>query len=137
MPTIKQEKAVKALSENIGKPIGQAMRESGYSESTSKTPKRLTESDGWKELMDKNIPDKSLAKVHKEGLKANKDGVPDHAIRHKYLETGYKIKGKLKDAIPEQPKELHLHLHDTKKIINIVIKAEEEIKEQLLEENDK
>ena len=54
-----------------------------------------------------SLPDKDLIKVHKEGLQAGKHiyknnnetgeiddlGVePDYAVRHKYLETAYKIK---------------------------------------------
>ena len=54
MATEKQKEAVKDLSENIGKPIGKIMRDSGYSVSTSETPKRLTESKGFKEELDKH-----------------------------------------------------------------------------------
>lgn len=48
------------------------------------------------------IPDDELIRVHKEGLKAsrtikitdNEDIVePDYAVRHKYLDSAYKIKG--------------------------------------------
>ena len=49
MATEKQKRAVKALSEDIGS-IGKAMRKAGYSESTSKTPKRLTERVGFEQL---------------------------------------------------------------------------------------
>lgn len=39
------------------------------------------------------IPDELLEKVHMEGLNAmNKDG-EDYAVRHKYLDTAYKLKG--------------------------------------------
>jgi hypothetical protein len=63
----------------------------------------------FKDLMEKNLPDTMLLKVHKEGLKAGRKiyknnnetkqieevGIePDHAVRHKYLDTAYKIKGK-------------------------------------------
>ena len=137
MATLKQKKAIEALSENIGKPMGEIMRESGYSESNSKTPKRLTESDGWKELIDENIPDKDLAKVHKEGLGATKRMLmgeePDYAVRHKYLETGYKIKGKMSDKPSDKPPELHLHLHSEKMI---KIKDEYEDKLRKLLEDD-
>jgi hypothetical protein len=48
------------------------------------------------------IPDDELIQVHKEGLKASRtikttdDGdiiEPDYAVRHKYLDSAYKIKG--------------------------------------------
>jgi hypothetical protein len=47
------------------------------------------------------IPDEDLVKVHKEGLNASRtiknegeDIVePDYAVRHKYLDSAYKIKG--------------------------------------------
>jgi len=44
------------------------------------------------------IPDELLEKVHLEGLVAGRikeDGniEPDYAIRHKYLDSGYKLKG--------------------------------------------
>ena len=98
MPTIKQKKAVKVLlSEKVGS-IGEAMRQSGYSKSVSETPQKLTESEGWKELMEEHLPDDLLSKVHKQGLEAtkkeNKKTVKDFQTRHKYLDTAYKLKNK-------------------------------------------
>jgi hypothetical protein len=98
MPTLKQKKVVKELSENIGLPLGEAMRRAGYSKRTSETPQRLTDSKGWEELMKEHLPDKKLIEVHKAGLKAtftdkfNTDE-PDYSTRHKYLESAYKLKG--------------------------------------------
>ena len=49
------------------------------------------------------LPDELLAKVHMEGLEATRLGrldaeewgeIPDHATRHKFLDSAYKIKGK-------------------------------------------
>ena len=107
MVTIKQEEAAKIITENHGN-VSKTMRRVGYAENTAKKPQNLTESNGWKELMEQYLPDKDLTKVHKEGLKATRHisatqyqdemDVPDQAIRHKYLETGYKIKGKMKDS---------------------------------------
>lgn len=37
--------------------------------------------------------EEELAKVHLEGLKATKGDEPDYAVRHKYLDSAYKIKG--------------------------------------------
>lgn len=41
------------------------------------------------------LPDDLLARVHSEGLNATRieDDGPDYAVRHKYLETAYKLKG--------------------------------------------
>lgn len=98
MATIKQREAVKKTLENHGN-VSKAMLEVGYSPNTAKNPKILTDSKGWQELMDKYLPDKDLAKVHRQGLKATKETkFPDYAVRHKYLETGYKIKGRLKES---------------------------------------
>lgn len=78
----------------------------GYSKSYSNAPTRLKSTIVWQELTEKYLPDLDLLAVHKEGLKAVKRSTsltepdtidPDYAVRHKYLETGYKIKGKLKD----------------------------------------
>lgn len=40
-----------------------------------------------------SIPDEDLIRVHLEGLDADEEGVPDYAVRHKYLDSAYKIKG--------------------------------------------
>lgn len=49
-----------------------------------------------------SLPDEDLIKVHKEGLQASeqifKEGVliaekPDYSVRHKYLDSAYKLKG--------------------------------------------
>lgn len=117
MTTIRQELVAKKVLESNGeKPISQAMLESGYPETTAKNPQQLTRSKGWKELMDEHFSDEKLSRIHDEGLEATrasnaailvqKDGtmikaeeqglieVPDYAVRHKYLETAYKLKGK-------------------------------------------
>ena len=80
---------IKNLSENVGKPIGEAMREAGYSESTSKTPKRLTERLGWKELMDRHLPDDLLAQVHSELLHNE-----DWRAREAGLDKAYRLKAR-------------------------------------------
>lgn len=101
-PTIKQKKAFDRIIENHGN-ISRAMIEVGYDETTAKNPKNLTNSNGWKELMATHLSDEKLAKVHEEGLEAGSkiiiDGkdtgllVPDYSVRHKYLDTAYKLKG--------------------------------------------
>ena len=113
MPTIKQKKAFDNLVGNGGN-VTKAMRDAKYSENTINTPQKLTDSKGWEELVEKNLPDSLLAKTHLEGLKAGKkifrNNVstkeieevgfePDYGVRHKYLETAYKIKHKLVDKL--------------------------------------
>lgn len=64
MPTFRQKKALDKVVENGGN-ISKAMEAAGYSPKTAKTPQKLTESKGWKELMDKYLPDKLLVEKHK------------------------------------------------------------------------
>ena len=104
MPTIKQKKAFDKAVENGGN-VSKAMRESRYSKAMAKNPQKLTNSKGWNELMDQYLSDSKLAKVHADGLEAMRIHgtgddfieIPDYATRHKYLDTGYKLKGKLVD----------------------------------------
>ena len=93
MPTIKQKKAFDKIVENHGN-ISKSMREVGYSEATAKNPKNLTKSKGWQEFLDKRIKDEKLVDVLDEGLKATRETLPDYAVRHRYLETGLKLKSK-------------------------------------------
>lgn len=110
MATNLQEKAVANIVRN-GVNASRAMREAGYSRETSKDPTKLTKSKGFEALMKKYLPDTLLAKVHNEGLKATKYEnqligrgeseiveVPDFAVRHRYLDTAYKVKRVYSDA---------------------------------------
>ena len=67
MATERQKKAIQRVVENGGN-VSKAMRESGYAKKTAKNPKKLTESKTWEELMEQYLPDKLLAKKHKELL---------------------------------------------------------------------
>lgn len=67
MATLRQKKAVAILAEG-GRSVSRAMREAGYSPKSATKPKKLTESKGFKELLDKYLPDKLLAEKHKELL---------------------------------------------------------------------
>ncbi len=78
-----------------GESVSKAMIKAGYSKTISRVPKKVTERKGWQELMEKELPDEFLAKVHREGLKAKYKDKPDYSVRHKYLETAYKIKNKI------------------------------------------
>lgn len=119
LPTKLQRDAItKVLKE--GKSPSRAMAEVGYSAGTAKNPKNLTRSKAWAELMKRNLPDSLLAKKHREGLDANRVisanitygeadektndfiEVPDHATRHKFLDTAYKLKGRYADEEKEK-----------------------------------
>lgn len=118
MATIKQKLAFKQAVK--GSSLTKAMVAAGFSPKSAKHTNTLTRTKGWQELVDKYISEEDLMKVHREGLKATKrqgvggmvigmgkDGVdsighsdidvPDYAVRHKYLETGYKVRGRLKE----------------------------------------
>src|SRR5581483_3498277 len=89
-----------------------AMKEAGYSKVSATKPKKLTASKGWAELMELHLSESRLARVHGEGLNATspfnkivgRDSkgapeyemvkVPDFSTRHKYLESGYKLRGR-------------------------------------------
>jgi len=119
--TLKQKTALKKMVENGGN-ISKAMRDAGYSKQTAKNPSKLTKSKSWQQLMDEFLPDAKIIKVIQEGLEANRTisatvvvksddpkvrtkqatardvdfiDVPDHATRHKFVETAVKIKNKL------------------------------------------
>jgi len=72
MATTKQKIAAKKISENIRstkiKPIGEILKESGYSESVCKSPQRVTKSKGWEKLMEEYFPTEYLYKIHKKLL---------------------------------------------------------------------
>lgn len=100
--TNKQKELAKKILENPSLTMKDAMLEVGYSKNTAIAPQNVTESKGWKELMDQYLPDAKLLNVHKKGLEATKivtshtepdREVPDFAVRAKYLELGYKVKG--------------------------------------------
>lgn len=76
MATLRQETAVRKVIENIrskkGKTMNKILKESGYSEKTSNNPTMITNTTGWKELMEKYLPDKKLQEKHKQLLNAGK-----------------------------------------------------------------
>lgn len=128
MATLKQKKAFKETGVNGGN-ISKAMKTVGYGKTKSD---KLTSSRGWLELMDQYLPDKDLAKVHKEGLEAtDPKGKVDYSTRHKYLDSGYKLKGKY---APEKSANLNVNIsqeveQDTAKLKGIVKKVISEMKE--------
>lgn len=132
MTKLKQKALAKKILNNpsIDEVTSEDMVEVGYSPNTR--PHEVVESSAWQELMQKYLPDEKLATVHSEGLEATKpsnaaillttDGktvkaeeqglieTPDFATRAKYLELGYKIKGKLKTESNPAP-QLNFHYH--------------------------
>lgn len=73
MATLKQKIVAKDLLENVGKPIGKAMLDAGYSPATAKNPDHLTESKGFQELLRENgLDEKKLKNKLKEWIDAVK-----------------------------------------------------------------
>lgn len=73
-------------------------------------------------LVEEMFPDSELYKLHREGLFDE-----DLAIRHKYLDTAYKIKG---NYAPEKKKiEGSLDITDTSKLDAIVAEVEAQLDE--------
>ncbi len=113
MATLKQKAVAKKLVEK-GVSVSRAMREVGYSENTARDPSKVTNSKGFKELLaELGVTDEKLGQVLNEGLEATKvvvmgkessesyvDVQPDHPTRHKFLETGLRLRGYAKDDAP-------------------------------------
>lgn len=68
MATEKQKRAASIAIANPDKPMGQVLREAGYSLSTATKPKAVTDRIGWNELLEEHLPDALLATKHKELL---------------------------------------------------------------------
>lgn len=142
MPTERQKKLAKAIVKNavakFPKTMGQVVESSGYSHNTAtKQLPAVVEQKGVLEEL-KNlgyvdkfkllIPDEDLIRVHLEGLKAVKihssmtepDRIEDDfAVRHKYLDLAYKLRG---DLAPEKHINIDIGLKanlDSKKIDEI------------------
>lgn len=115
-PSLLREKlAKKLLSDKKGKSIGKAMREVGYSKSYANNPHLVTKTKSWQDIMEEYLPDKLLAKRHKQLLnkktytKVSKivdgqmvDSVkvePETQAVSKGLDLAYKIKGRIIDKV--------------------------------------
>jgi len=103
-PTRLQKKTFDAIIENEASanplPMGKVLKSVGHPPSVQIRPRAVTEQRGFQVLMEKSgITDDYLSQKLKEGLEADrlygKDNVPhpDYSTRHKYLETGLKLKG--------------------------------------------
>lgn len=110
-PTERQRRAVLDTLANAGRAKPKSRKrillDAGYSPAIAKNPEAVETSKGWQQLMEKYLPDRKLVSVHKEGLDATRKvpspkkrgvyiSVPDHPTRHKFLETAYKIKDRMK-----------------------------------------
>lgn len=102
MATLKQKK----LAKNLGKSrsMTEAMLKAGYAPTTAHQQTNITQSEGWKDLLEKHLPDNKLLVTHTEALEATKIvtshtepdyTIPDHPVRLKAVELGYKLKGKM------------------------------------------
>lgn len=82
----RQLSVLKEMVEGGGKTVSKAGRKQGYSDGYLRSGK-LTKTKAWNELLEEQIPDVALVKVHK-GLLGHKDW----RARDAGLDKGYKIK---------------------------------------------
>ena len=92
-PTPRQRKAAQLIAENSRADKPKSLRgillEAGYSQDIADRPRMVTQSDGFLAILDEaGVTDDNLAKVLGDGLKDENSG-----IRHKYLETGLRLRG--------------------------------------------
>lgn len=100
MATLKQKLVLKKMV-GFGGNITKAMIAAGYSPATAHTPQKLTESNGWKELMRDYFPDEVLVMLTRELLFAHKikpmpfpQDMTDQDIKHIFRDRhGYKVLG--------------------------------------------
>jgi len=127
-PTIKQEAAFNNIVVNRGK-LGRSMIDAGYSPNSALNPKQnLTESEGYQLLLKRSGLTKELvATALARDIKAK----PKRRVAE--LNLGANILGmkKGKDEKDVLPPELHLHLHQSPKVIQIIREAEERLLEEI------
>ena len=110
-PTIKMIKTAQNVVE--GDSMRQAMLKAGYSEATAKNPQALTTNETFLALLEKHgVTDKKIAATIQSGLDAEKQGEPDHAVRHKYVETSLKLKGYTEKPKDDNVPTLRIELHN-------------------------
>lgn len=122
--TYKQKLVAQKMVENGGN-IGKAMIAAGYSPATAKTPQKLTNSNGWKELMEELAPDKNNLNKLRQLIDAEDVVVVKRAkgrtttIRKmnynavaKGLDMVFKLKGQYAAAKPEHYEDPNEHLTD-------------------------
>lgn len=107
MATLRQRRTAKIFVENQGKSVSKAMRKAGFSPKYAKNPQQLTKTQTWDDLMEENLPESLITKVHHEQFSATRPVVcdkeielyPDNDARLRAVDYGYKIRGKY---APEQ-----------------------------------
>ena len=83
-----------------GMTLANAMIETDYQTVLRESPGAVSQTDAWKLVMEKYLPDNKLLSRHEDLLNKNdKDGRPDTQAVGKALELAYKIKGKLVDKV--------------------------------------
>lgn len=83
-----------------GMSLSEAMIETNFQVVLRESPGAISETDAWKLVMEKYLPDDRIAARHSDLLEKNdKDGQPDTQAVGKALELAYKIKGKMIDKI--------------------------------------
>lgn len=98
MPIRKQKLLAKKILQNPSLEVGQAMKEVGYSENTR--PHDVENTKSWQLLIEKYLPDDKLLNAPAEALEAMKwndftgEREPDHAIRLKAADQGFKLKNR-------------------------------------------
>lgn len=86
------KKAAKVLGKS--RTEADALVKADYSPSYARSG-QIKRTKGWQEMTEKELPDKKLLQVHKEGLEAtDAKGNKDFSTIHKYLDTAYKTKGR-------------------------------------------
>ncbi len=104
MATLKQKIAFREVVK--GSTLTDGMKAAKYAPSTTERTNKLTRTKGWKELMDKHLPDSALAKKHRELLEKreyvtidgqSEDIGPETQAVSKALDMAYKIKGRYAD----------------------------------------
>lgn len=108
---------------NEGKNVKTAMLEAGYKPSFAENPQELTNSEGWKILLEKYVPDDLLAQKHHELLEArDKEGFTDYNAMKSGLDMGYKLKGKY---APEKKVEITIDIESNEEIQKLADKLNE------------
>lgn len=106
-PTKKQRRAAKEFIKNDDTKV--ALLKAGYSKNVANKPKTVTERSGFIiALKEAGVTEEKLSKVLNDGLGATKikelegdfyvSDIPDHLVRHKYLETGLKVHKLIEDS---------------------------------------
>lgn len=153
MPTVRQKNAVTKTLENIGnsnpKTKGEILLESGYPPSIAKNPQIVEESKGFKELMEKYLPDSLLAEKHNELLtvprkiRTIRKGEVKEEIEEidstsisKGLDMAYKIKGRY---APDRTVNVNVDINtelseEDKKLLEIIREHDRNTRTEIVED---